>query len=461
MLMPNTHRIFDIPRITTPLRVESIPLKHTPRGLVQHPTLAQFLVIESDYNVLAESTKSQIQTNGSNGSNGNAASHHGLNPMQFGHAKGLGHWSSCIQIVDVEERDGEYKNQRIVDTVRLDGANFDANEAATAIAVHYFPAPEGSKDGTTCVIVATGKNMIPSTGQHSGGNLHAFYIDEETGRLVWLHKTEVEAPCRSLQAFRGKLLAGIGRTLFLFDLGARQLLRKAQGTVTNNMIINVQTMGTRVTVTDVRESVIYCVYKPKENAFYPFADDSIARWSTCHVMVDFETVAASDKFGNFFMVRSSKKASDEAEIAIGGSHAPASMLGGTENRTDLIAHFYLQDVPVAIQKTSLVPGGMDVLVWAGLQGTLGVIIPFKAREDVDFFTQLEAQMRKDDPPFAGRDHLAYRGYYVPPKGVIDGDLCERFMMLSNETKAKIAGEVGHGIRDIERKIGEMRTRHAY
>jgi splicing factor 3B subunit 3 len=61
-------------------------------------------------------------------------------------------------------------------------------------------------------------------------------------------------------------------------------------------------------------------------------------------------------------------------------------------------------------------------------------------------------MRSEDPPLAGRDHLMYRGYYVPVKGVIDGDLCERYRMLPNDKKQMIAGELDRSVREIERKI---------
>ena len=33
------------------------------------------------------------------------------------------------------------------------------------------------------------------------------------------------------------------------------------------------------------------------------------------------------------------------------------------------------------------------------------------------------------PPLSGRDHLAYRGSYLPVKNVVDADLCEQFARL--------------------------------
>jgi splicing factor 3B subunit 3 len=71
---------------------------------------------------------------------------------------------------------------------------------------------------------------------------------------------------------------------------------------------------------------------------------------------------------------------------------------------------------------------------------------------VDFFQSLELHMRSEDPPLAGRDHLIYRSYYAPVKGVIDGDLCERFALLPHDKKQVIAGELDRSVREIERKL---------
>lgn len=194
-----------------------------------------------------------------------------------------------------------------------------------------------------------------------------------------------------------------------------------------------------------------------------FADDTIPRWTTATTMLDYETVAGGDKFGNLWVVRSGEQASKEAdEEGIGGFIVnERSYLNGAPYRVELRSHYYTQDIPTSMQRTALVAGGQEVLFWSGLQGTLGILIPFLSREDVEFFAQLEGLIRSEEPPLAGRDHLMFRSYYVPVKGVIDGDLCERFMKLGFDSKQKIAAEVEREIREVERKVQEMRTRVAF
>lgn len=324
------------------------------------------------------------------------------------------------------------------------------NEAAVSAAV----VPFASQEGESFLIVGTGKDMVLNPRQFSEGYIHVYRFHEGGKDLEFIHKTKVEEPPMALLPFQGRLLAGIGKTLRLYDLGLKQLLRKAQADVAPHLIVSLQTQGSRIVVGDVQQGISYVVYKPEINRLLPFVDDTTSRWTTCTAMVDYESTAGGDKFGNIWVVRCPEKTSvgaDEPGSEVHLTHA-REYLHGTSNRLSLMSHFYTQDIPTSICKTSLVVGGQEVLLWSGIQGTIGALIPFVTREDADFFQTLESHMRSEDPPLAGRDHLMYRGYYVPVKGVIDGDLCERYTLLPNDKKQMIAGELDRSVREIERKI---------
>ncbi|RFU35793.1 hypothetical protein B7463_g614, partial [Scytalidium lignicola] len=437
-------RIFSIEKLTSNLLQESITLSYTPRRFVRHPEHPYFYTIEADNNILSPTTKKKLLEDPSV-MNGDAAI---LPPEEFGYPRGRGHWASCISIVD------PVTEKRVLQKIELED-----NEAAVSIATVSF----ASQDDEVFLVVGTGKDIIVSPRSSSAGFIHVYRFHEDGKEIEFIHKTKVEEPPMALLAFQGRLLAGVGKDLRIYDLGMRQLLRKAQAEVAPNFIVGLQTQGSRIIVSDVQESVIYVVYKFQENKLIPFVDDMIARWTTCTTMVDYETVAGGDKFGNLWLVRCPTKASEEADEEGSGAHLlhERSYLQGAAHRLNLMAHYYPQDIPMSIQKTSLVAGGRDCLLWSGLQGTLGILIPFVGREDVDFFQTLEQHMRSEDPPLAGRDHLIYRSYYVPVKGVIDGDLCERYTLLPTDKKQMIAGELDRSVREIERKISDIRTRSAY
>jgi splicing factor 3B subunit 3 len=70
-----------------------------------------------------------------------------------------------------------------------------------------------------------------------------------------------------------------------------------------NLIVNIQAMGHRIFVSDVQESVYMVRYKRQENQLIIFADDTHPRWITTSTVLDFDTVATADKFGNIAVVR--------------------------------------------------------------------------------------------------------------------------------------------------------------
>jgi splicing factor 3B subunit 3 len=438
------NRIFTIEDLSHNLLQENIPLPYTPRKFVKHPDQPLFYVIGAENNVLSPSTRSQL-INDSSAVNGDAVV---LPPEDFGYPRGTGHWASSISIVD------PVTTKSVVFTLEL-----EENESAVSIAAAAF----AGQDDETFLVVGTAKDLVVSPRSFSAGFIHVYRFHDNGKELEFIHKTKVEQPPLALLPFQGRLLAGIGADLRIYDLGMKQMLRKCQCTATANLIVGLQTQGSRIIVSDVQESVTFVVYKYAENRLIPFADDTVAKWSTCHTMVDYETVAGGDKFGNLWLLRCPEKASAEADEEGSGAHLlhERGYLNGAPNRLSLMTHFYCQDIPTSIQKTNLVAGGRDVIFWTGLQGTLGVLVPFVSREDVDFFQSLEMQLASNNAPILGRDHLIYRSYYAPSKGTIDGDLCETFFLLSQDKKAMIAGELDRSIREVERKIGDMRTRVAY
>ncbi|KAF4485632.1 pre-mRNA-splicing factor rse-1 [Fusarium agapanthi] len=348
------------------------------------------------------------------------------------------------------------KNGQLVDEV-LQKIELEGNEAAMSAAV----VPFTGQDGESFLLVGTGKDMILNPRQFSEGYIHVYRFQENGRELEFIHKTKVEEPPMALVAFQGRLAAGIGKALRIYDLGLKQLLRKSHVEVAPQLIVSLNTQGIRLVVGDLQQGVTMVVFDHEYQKLIPFIDDTIARWTTCTAMVDYESVAGGDKFGNLWIVRYPEKASQEADEGGNPLLNARDYLHGAPNRLDSVAHYFAQDIPTSITKASLVVGGQDVIVWSGLQGTIGVLIPFVTREDADFFHTLEVQMRAEDQSPVGRDYLMYRGYYVPVKGVIDGELCERFRLLPLDKKQQIAGELDRSVRGIERKISDVRTRSAF
>lgn len=181
------------------------------------------------------------------------------------------------------------------------------------------------------------------------------------------------------------------------------------------MVVGIETQGDRIVVNDVQESTSIARYILQENRFHIFCEDHKARWMTRSVMVDFHTVAGADKFGNFFINRAPKDLieEDEQETAKSKTLSDKSFLNGAPYRFETLCHFYVSDIITSLTKTSMVVGGRDALIYLTFSGEIGVFVPLPSREDIEFFQMLEFHLRADAPPLSGREHLAYRSYFIP------------------------------------------------
>ena len=59
---------------------------------------------------------------------------------------------------------------------------------------------------------------------------------------------------------------------------------------------------------------------------------------------------------------------------------------------------------------------------------------------------------------SGWDHFAYRSYYIPMRGVVDGSLCEMYFDLSLESQTNIANSMERQVDEIKKKIEDQRQR---
>ena len=66
-------------------------------------------------------------------------------------------------------------------------------------------------------------------------------------------------------------------------------------------------------------------------------------------------------------------------------------------------------------------------------------------------------MRSEKSSLVGRDHLAWRGYYVPVKSVVDGDLCEQFARLPGPKQSAIASELDRTVGEVLKKLEQLRV----
>ena len=97
------------------------------------------------------------------------------------------------------------------------------------------------------------------------------------------------------------------------------------------------------------------------------------------------------------------------------------VLQGAPYKQQLQAGFHLSETVKSMHKSVLVAGGREIIVYMGMLGTIGILVPFQSKDDIEFFHNLEIHLRKECSPIAGREHLFYRSTYQPVK--VKSDCC--------------------------------------
>ncbi|KAG2186047.1 hypothetical protein INT43_002485 [Umbelopsis isabellina] len=453
----NTLRIFTIDKLGVVFNQSIIPLSYTPRRFILHPSTKNFIIIESDHATFSPEAKRLGLIEKENDGFEIDDEVTNLDPQQFGHVRNsAGKWASCIRVVSPFQGD------------TLQQIELEDNEAAFSIALVQFRSnPETADPNEQFVAVGTAKDVTLAPRSCSSGFIYLYRFvqgeDDQSLKLELVHKTVLDDIPTALLAFQGRLLAGVGKALRIYDIGRKKLLRKCESKGIPNCITTLHTQGDRIVIGDVQESVHYAVYKYVDNRIIVFADDTTARWISTSTMIDYDTVAGGDKFGNFFVNRLPQSVSEESDDDPAGGRLlyEKGYLGGAPHRADNVAHYFVGDILTSLERTTLVSGGRDVLLYTTFLGSIGIFVPFVSKEDVDFFQALEMHIRSVAPPLAGRDHLAYRGYYAPVHNVIDGDLCEQYNSLPAEKKRSIAEELDRTVMEVQKKIEDMRIRSGY
>lgn len=457
----NTLRILALEKLGAVFNQISFPLEYTPKRFVVHTDSSRLIISETDHNAYTEATKTlrkrqmaeeMIEAAGENEQElaqelADAFINEVLPEDTFSAPKaGYGMWASQIRIMDPVNGSTLFK------------VTLEQNEAIMSMCLVKFLS-----DGKNYLACGVVKDMQLNPKTIGCGYIDLYRVDNQCATLNLIHRTEVEDIPGAMAPFQGRILVGVGKVLRVYDLGKKKLLRKCENKHIPNQIVNIQTRGQRVFVSDVQESV-YCVrYKRNENQLIIFADDTFPRWITTTTMLDYDTIATADKFGNLAILRLAHSVNDDVDEDPTGNRAlwDRGLLNGASQKAENIITFHLGEIVLSLQRATLIPGGPELLLYTTVSGTIGALVPFTSREDYDFFQHLEMHMRNENPPLCGRDHLSYRCYYYPVKNVIDGDLCEQFNSLEPAKQKNIATDLSRTTTEVAKKLEDIRTRYAF
>lgn len=459
----NTLRILALEKLGAVFNQVSFGLEYTPRAFAIHPDTGRMIVAETDHNAYTEETKNarkqqmaeemRMAAGDEERELANEMANAFINEVLpediFSAPKaGVGLWASQIRAIDPIQGQTLFK------------IPLAQNEAIMSMTILKFSV---TQDGRYYLAVGIAKELMLNPRITNGGFIDVYKIDPTCSSLEFMHRTELDEVPGALCAFQGRLLAGCGRILRIYDYGKKKLLRKCENKHIPYQIVNIQAMGHRVYVSDVQESVFFIRYKRAENQLIIFADDTHPRWVTSTTLLDYDTIAIGDKFGNMCIQRLPHSVTDDVDEDPTGTKSlwDRGLLSGASQKSENISTYHVGEIIMSLQKATLIPGGSEALIYTTLSGTVGAFVPFTSREDYDFFQHLEMHMRNENPPLCGRDHLSYRSAYYPVKNVIDGDLCEQYLSIDPAKQKTIAADMFRTPNQVCKKLEDIRTRYAF
>lgn len=461
----NTLRILSLEKLGTVFNQISYPLEYTPRRLIVHKPSGNLILIETDHAAFTRETRQKRRRQLANDLLEVARETEGAdvqavkemaeqvlkeeaNEREFGLPKNQkGKWASAVRVMRSASGD------------ILSHYPLPDDEAAFSIAMVQFQ----NQPDAQFVLVGCGIELQLKPRKVSGGCIYTFLLSNNGSQLELIHRTPTDEVVNAVHDFRGMALVGVGKKIRLYDLGKRKLLAKCENRQIPTMVVDIRSMGQRIVVSDVQESVHFLRYKKQDNQLSIFCDDTSPRYVTSVCLLDYDTVAVGDRFGNIAVLRLPGNVTEEIQEDPTGVRAlwDRGNLNGASQKVEHIAQFYVGEVITSMQKTSLVPGANDCLVYTTICGMIGILVPFMSRDEFDFFQNLEMHMRVEYPPLCGRDHLAYRSFYFPIKCIIDGDLCEQYALMPADKQKSVAEELGRKTTEIHKKLEDLRTRYAF
>ncbi|XP_022661518.1 splicing factor 3B subunit 3-like [Varroa jacobsoni] len=459
----NTLRILALEKLGAVFNQVSSPLEMTPRRFAIDTKARKIIVIETEHNAYNEQMKEKrkqqvaeemVEAAGEEEQEmaaemAAAFLSEDLPEATFGAPRaGANLWASQIRIINPADLSTVFK------------LALEQNEAAVSCALVHF---SGGKNDEGTLLVGATRELQLNPRIVKSSSVRAYRVSDDCTSLELLHTTPMDDVPQVICPFQGRVLIGVGKCLRIYDLGKKKLLRKCENKHIPNLIVTINVIGDRIVVGDREESFFFVRYRRQENQLNIFADDFSPRWTTASCMVDYRTIAGADKFGNVAVLRLPSEVSDEVDEDPTGVRSlwDRGWLGGSAQKAEIVCATHVGELVVSLQKTALIPGGPEAIVYTTLAGGVGALIPFSTKDEHEFFQHLEMYMRTEHPPLCGRDHLSFRSYYFPVKNIIDGDLCEQYNSLDAAKQKQIAEDLDRQPHEVAKQLEDIRTRFAF
>ncbi|CAK9232974.1 unnamed protein product [Sphagnum jensenii] len=297
---------------------------------------------------------------------------------------------------------------------------------------------------------------LPEESEPSKGRILVFIVED--GKLQLVTEKEAKGAVYNLNAFNGKLLAGINQKIQLYkwtlrEDGARELQYESShhGHI---LALYVQSRGDFIVVGDLMKSISLLIYKPEEGAIEERARDYNANWMTAVEILDDDTYLGAENSFNLFTVRKNSDAATDEE----------------RGRLEVVGEYHLGEFVNRFRHGSLVmrlpdseASQIPTVIFGTVNGVIGVVASLP-QEQYLFLHKLQQCLVKVIKGVGNLSHEQWRSFCNERKTVdahnfLDGDLIESFLDLSRSHMEDIAISLDVPVEELCKRVEELTRLH--
>eukprot|EP00850_Spirogloea_muscicola_P009452 SM000053S17409 [mRNA] locus=s53:248703:257116:+ [translate_table: standard] len=297
---------------------------------------------------------------------------------------------------------------------------------------------------------------LPEENEPSKGRILVFTVEDQKLQLVT--EKETKGAVYNLNAFNGKLLAGINQKIQLYKWSQRddssRELQSECGHHGHILALYVQSRGDFIVVGDLMKSISLLIYKPEEGAIEEIARDYNPDWMTSVHILDDDTYLGAENNFNLFTVRKNSDAATDEE----------------RSRLEVVGEYHLGEFVNCFRSGSLVMRLADsespqipTTIFGTVNGVIGVIASLP-HDQFAFLLRLQHHLTKVVKGVGGLSHEQWRSFSnerktSDAKGFLDGDLIESFLDLKRSRMEEIAAMMETPVEELCKQVEELTRLH--
>lgn len=298
--------------------------------------------------------------------------------------------------------------------------------------------------------------VLPEENEPTKGRILVFLVED--GKLQLIAEKETKGAVYNLNAFNGKLLAGINHKIHLYKWTLREdstrELQSECGHHGHILALFVQSRGDFIVVGDLMKSISLLIYKPEEGAIEERARDYNANWMSAVEILDDDIYLGAENSFNLFTVRKNSDAATDEE----------------RGRLEVVGEYHLGEFVNRFRHGSLVmrlpdseASQIPTVIFGTVNGVIGVIASLP-QEQYLFLHKLQQNLVKVIKGVGGLSHEQWRSFSnerktVDSRNFLDGDLIESFLDLSRNRMEDISSAMDVSVEELCKRVEELTRLH--